>query len=374
MTRDQKLIGVFATLFVLTAGVVGAEVVREAPLPPVPTILRDVPTGPDGRLSIQLFGDTMLGGEFPLLIQQRQQGPDWPFDAVRSHLAGADYVIAAAEAPISDHVEPWDPSSASVFVSGPEAAAVMARAGVDALSLATDHAFDTGPVGLADTMRHADMAGVSTFGAGPDLPRAEQPLMLRTEFGTIGIVGMGESFGHRAGAISPGTMVLSPEAVQRGADLARAAGADWVVAVVHWGDSYQPVAPRQRYWAEVFATAGYDLVVGSGPHYVQPIEVIGSMPVLYSVGNFVYGTNGRYQQLGIPGFGLSAGFELSRDAPPRLAVRCVAADNRAVEFQPRPCNPAETLAFLPTLNAELEVQGGLAVLRCGTCFAKPDEE
>jgi poly-gamma-glutamate synthesis protein (capsule biosynthesis protein) len=374
MTRDQKLIGVFATLFMLTAGVVTAEVVREAPPPPVATIFREVPTGPDGRLSIQLFGDTMLGGELPLLIQQRGQGPDWPFDAVRPQLAEADYVVAVAEAPISDHVEPWDPSSAAVFTSEPEAAGVMARAGVDALSLATDHAFDTGPVGLADTMRYADAAGVATFGGGPDLPRAEQPLMLRTELGTVGIVGMSESFGHRARAISPGATVLSPEAVQRGADLARAAGADWVVAVVHWGDSYQPVAPRQRYWAEVFATAGYDLVVGSGPHYVQPIEVIGSMPVLYSIGNFVYGTNGRYQQLGIPGFGLSAGFELSRGAPPRLAVRCIAADNREVAFQPRPCTPAETLAFLPALNAELEVQGDLAVLRCGTCFARRDAE
>ena len=34
------------------------------------------------------------------------------------------------------------------------------------------------------------------------------------------------------------------------------------------------------------------MVIGSGPHHVQPIEYVGAMPVLYSVGNFVFGTPG----------------------------------------------------------------------------------
>jgi hypothetical protein len=373
MTRDQKLIVAFGTVFLLAAGAVAADLVGQTEPPPVPVVARDAPAGTDGTVTVRFVGDIMLGGEFPLLAAQRGPGIDWAFDAVRPHLESADFVVAVAEAPISDHVAPARPSQ-PFFTSPPVAAAVMARAGLDALSLATDHVYDTGPVGLADTMRHVDAAGMAAFGAGPDLARAEQPLVLHTEFGTIGIVGMGESFGHRAREVTPGTMVLNPEAVQRGADLARAAGADWVIAVVHWGDSYQPVAPRQRYWAETFAAAGYDMVVGSGPHYSQPIELIGSMPVLYSVGNFVYGTKGSYQQRAIPGYGLTASFELSRGGPPRLAVRCIVTDNVAVGFQPRPCTPAEARAFLPTLGADLEVQGDMAVLRCGGCFGRQGEE
>ena len=98
----------------------------------------------------------------------------------------------------------------------------------------------------------------------------------------------------------PGTTTLSPESVVRGRDLARAAGADWVVAVVDWGTNYDTVQPQQRYWAEVLAAAGYDLVVGSGPHIAQPIEMVGSTPVAFSVGNFVYGTRAVSARSGSP--------------------------------------------------------------------------
>jgi poly-gamma-glutamate synthesis protein (capsule biosynthesis protein) len=384
MMRDQKLIALFASITVLTGGLVGARIFLEDPLP-VPSISRDVPLGGDDRVSIQFLGDTMLGGAYPQLILERGQGDDWPFDAIRPALAAADYVVAAAEAPITELTGPRTPHSSAdpVFTSAPPAAAALARAGVDALSLATDHSFDTGPAGLIDTFRYSEAAGLATFGAGSDLARAEQPLLLRTEFGAVGIVGIGESFGHRArqpdAEPAPveeavGTAVLSPAAVERGVDLARAAGAAWVVGFVHWGDSWRPIAPRQRYWAEVFAKAGYDLVVGSGPHFAQQIENLDGMPVAYSIGNFVYGKNGRYARVGVPGYGLSVGLDLDASRTPVLTVRCLLTDNRVVAFQPRPCNADEAAAFLPTLNPELRVDGDRAVLLCNGCFQRGETQ
>lgn len=216
MTRDQRLIALFAAVAMITGGTLGASVIVAGP-PPVPVVVsRDVPVGPDGRLSLRIFGDTMLGGEFPLLAAQRGQSYDWAFDALRPSLTEADYAVAVAEAPFTDLTEPWDSSRAiSFFTSTPPVAGALSRAGVDALMLATDHSFDTGPDGLADTMVHAEAAGIATIGGGPDLPRAEQPLLLRTELGTAAVVGFGESFGHRARNDTAGTMVMSPEAVQR---------------------------------------------------------------------------------------------------------------------------------------------------------------
>jgi poly-gamma-glutamate synthesis protein (capsule biosynthesis protein) len=387
MMRDQKLIALFASLSVLTGGLVGARIFLDDPLP-VPSISQQVPLGGDDRVSIQFLGDTMLGGAYPRLISERGQGDAWPFAAIRPALAAADYVVAVAEAPITELTRRSTPPPSSAdpfFTSPPPAAAALARAGVDALSLATDHSFDAGPAGLVDTIRHSEAAGLATFGAGPDLARAEQPLLLRTEFGTVGIVGIGESFGHRARKVGPdaepgpvektaGTAVLSPAAVQRGVDLARAAGAAWVVGFVHWGDSWRPIAPRQRYWAEVFARAGYDLVVGSGPHIAQQIENLDGMPVAYSIGNFVYGKNGRYARLGIPGYGLSVGLDLDASRTPVLTVRCLLTDNRVVAFQPRPCNADEAAAFLPTLNPELRLEGDRAVLPCNGCFQRRETQ
>ena len=366
MTRDQRLMTAFAALATLAIGVVGAGISLEGS-PTVLAVSRDVALGPDGRLSVTFVGDTLLGDAAQQLIDQR--GDDWPFDAVRPAL-GADYVLAVAEGPITERTGPWNPGKRYSYSSRPEAAGALARAGVDAMTLANNHAFDSGPEGLADTMAHLDAAGIVSVGAGTDLARAEQPLLLRTALGTLGVVAVGESFGYQAGVDTPGTLVMTTESIARGAELARLAGADWVIGFAHWGDNYQPINGEQRAFAQNFADAGYDMVVGSGPHSAQPIEYIGAMPVVYSVGNFVFGTPGRWNAYGVPGRGLALDLELGGPHP-RLSVRCLVTDNSAVGFQPRPCSAVEAQGFLPTLNAGMSVQGDVGILPCGGCFAAP---
>ena len=83
MTRDQRLMAAFAALATLAVGVVGAGISLEGS-PTVLAVSRDVPLGPDGRLSVTFVGDTLLGDAAQQLIDQR--GNDWPFDAVRPAL------------------------------------------------------------------------------------------------------------------------------------------------------------------------------------------------------------------------------------------------------------------------------------------------
>ena len=164
----------------------------------MPAVSRDVPIGPDRTLTLQFVGDTSLGDEVQNQIDRRGIGYDWPFDAVRSSTTDADFAIAVADTPISAVTAPFNRAKRYSYSSRPEAAGAMARAGIDAVQLANNHVYDTGPVGLADTIANLDAAGIAGIGAGPDLARAEQPLVLRTEVGTVGIVAMGESFGDRA--------------------------------------------------------------------------------------------------------------------------------------------------------------------------------
>ena len=214
MTRDQRLVAAFATLAVLALGVVGADMAFGGPTP-VPAVSRDVPIGPDKTLTLQFVGDTSLGDEVQNQIDRRDIGYDWPFDAVRSSTTDADFAIAVADTPISTVTAPFNPAKRYSYSSRPEAAGATARAGIDAVQLANNHVYDTGPVGLADTIANLDAAGIAGIGAGPDLARAEQPLVLRTEVGIVGIVGMGQSFGDRAAEDAGGTLVISPETVRR---------------------------------------------------------------------------------------------------------------------------------------------------------------
>jgi poly-gamma-glutamate synthesis protein (capsule biosynthesis protein) len=70
---------------------------------------------------------------------------------------------------------------------------------------------------------------------------------------------------------------------------ARAAGAEIVVISVHWGDEYdQSGSADQRALAdELLASPDIDLLVGHGPHVLQPIEMFHGKYALLSVGNLV---------------------------------------------------------------------------------------
>jgi poly-gamma-glutamate synthesis protein (capsule biosynthesis protein) len=62
-----------------------------------------------------------------------------------------------------------------------------------------------------------------------------------------------------------------------------------VVAYVHWGNEYELThSSAQREFAQSLATAGVDLLIGHHSHVVQDIAVVEGMPVLYSLGNFIF--------------------------------------------------------------------------------------
>ena len=66
---------------------------------------------------------------------------------------------------------------------------------------------------------------------------------------------------------------------------------DYLVVYVHGGieRNTQP-EEYQRTLARQYIDAGADLVVGSHPHVLQGIEYYKGKPILYSLGNFVFGS------------------------------------------------------------------------------------
>lgn len=323
----------------------------------------------EGQWSLQFMGDTMLGnGETRMLDPL----------ALDASLAGVvplidgDFVIANAEGPMTFNDDALIPGKAFSHRVAPQAAWALSKAGIDAVNLGNNHSMDMGLVGLQDTVKYASNAGMASFGAGNNLSEAERPLILRTEMGTIGVVAIGENFGKlsKADEINPGTVVFSPESVQRGYDLARAAGADWVIGYVHWGDNYTDTSPQQRYWAQVLVSAGYDVIVGAGSHIAEKIEFIGDVPVAYGLGNFVFGTPGRYASLGKQGVGLMLSLELRSGAPTQMAVKCVATDNRINGFLTQPCTAPQMLGVMSQINPALQIQGDVARMPC-RCLEPP---
>lgn len=64
--------------------------------------------------------------------------------------------------------------------------------------------------------------------------------------------------------------------------------ADVVIVAMHWGvEYYLGVSEQQSEIANYLSTLGVDVIIGTHPHVVEPIEYIGKTLVIYSLGNFI---------------------------------------------------------------------------------------
>jgi poly-gamma-glutamate capsule biosynthesis protein CapA/YwtB (metallophosphatase superfamily) len=311
-----------------------------------------------GSLSIVWGGDTLVGDASQTFAQSNGYGTVFRYV---SPLLTGDVNIVNAEGPLTTLTTPFISSRPYSYTSNPLTASAMKAAGLTALGLANNHVMDEGPQGLTDTVDYAAKAGLATFGAGMNDKEAERPLVVKAEGFSVGVVALGKAYGTRvtAGRARAGTVVLSTTTIQRGYKLARDAGASYVVALVHWGENYLPVDAEQQSLAREFARAGYDLVIGTGPHFSQPAEIIGKTMVFYSIGNFVFGTPGRFTGTA-PGYGLVLKTTFADKKLASIELACITTDNAQVKFQPRPADPAAAAKVFAGLSLPLTVSGATA--------------
>jgi len=75
---------------------------------------------------------------------------------------------------------------------------------------------------------------------------------------------------------------------------------DVLMVSMHWGTEYTntPIA-EQREIAQYLAGLGVDIIIGTHPHVVEPIEFIDNTMVIYSLGNFFSAQEGVNQLTGL---------------------------------------------------------------------------
>lgn len=84
---------------------------------------------------------------------------------------------------------------------------------------------------------------------------------------------------------------------------AREAGAEFVVASLHWGQEYRqaPTAEQRSVADALLADGGVDLIVGHHAHVVQPLGRVAGRPVAFGLGNFLSNQSGACCATGGPG-------------------------------------------------------------------------
>jgi poly-gamma-glutamate capsule biosynthesis protein CapA/YwtB (metallophosphatase superfamily) len=256
-----------------------------------PVVIREPATRSHSTTVRLIFGgDVMLGRGVAGLAQA---DPAEVFAGIKFELTSADLAVANLESPLT--ARPHDPARGpNALEARPRSAQLLAAAGFAALGIANNHAGDAGPQTVTDTMRALAGAGLLTIGAGKTVARAYTPRIVRRNDVRIAFLSFdATSEGPRAGPARPGVAWWNDGRVRAAVTRARSE-ADVVVVGLHGGSDYDPTTdPRLLQLGRLLAAWGADVVWGSGPHVVQPTEVIAgrdgrSAILATSLGNLVF--------------------------------------------------------------------------------------
>lgn len=177
----------------------------------------------------------------------------------------------------------------------PEKVSLFQEMGIDIVTLANNHALDFGTDALMDTCAALEGAGIRRVGAGANLDEAKKPVIMDIKGKKIGFLGASRVIpvgSWNATADGPGMLTTYDPALLLEEIRTAKETCDFVVVYVHWGiERDEMPQDYQRTMGKQYIDAGADMVIGSHPHVLQGMEYYNGKPIIYSLGNFVFGSS-----------------------------------------------------------------------------------
>lgn len=255
-------------------------------------------------ITLTATGDILMHNT---VIAAGEQGDTYNFDQlfapVKHLIEAGDYASINLESALAG------PSSGytgyPLFNSPDSIATSLKNTGFDLVVTANNHILDRGFQGALRTMDVLRQAGLDTTGTFKTLEESQQFLIkdirgvkvgyLAYSYSTNGIpVPQDKSYFYNfldRDRIINDISALRPQV-------------DVLVLVLHWGVEYSPMpTTEQRSLAREFFTQGADVILGSHPHVIQPLEIMQiegrQKLVIYSMGNSMGNQNGVERNSGV---------------------------------------------------------------------------
>ncbi len=289
----MRLLPVVVGAFVVIAVVVAGVVICPEPLPE---------SAPDSAVCekpwpvrMMFVGDLMCHGP---QVEAAKRGAKYDFsrtfEYVRPIFDRADIVVANLETTLSEE-PPYHGYPA--FRSPAEYADAMADAGIDIALFANNHTLDQGSDGVCNTLEILDGRKIKHVGAGIDSLPAN-PLFV--ECNNMRIAILNYTYGTNGNRVPEEVNIGLIDTLVIAGDIERCAAADCTIACLHWGVEYARRENKEQCDLVGFLRSkGVNIIIGSHPHVVQPIECSEERVVVYSLGNFVSNQRDRYCDGGI---------------------------------------------------------------------------
>lgn len=256
---------------------------------------------PVPEIRLVMVGDILLHTPLAESGKKPEGGYDFSavFENLKEEIEGADVALVNQEVIIGG--EELGVSGYPSFNAPYELGDALMDAGFDVVLHATNHALDKRKKGILNCLsfwreNYPDTAVLGIH----DSSESQQEIYVYEKQG-IRIAVLNYTYGTN-GINLPEDMPYAVDLLQKdrvAADLKRAREiADFVVVCPHWGKEYVlEQTGDQENWAEFFTENGADLILGTHPHVIEPVEQIttengNQALVYYSLGNFVNWTSG----------------------------------------------------------------------------------
>lgn len=224
------------------------------------------------------------------------------------------------------------------------------------LVLANNHAKDFGEKSLVDMLEKLKSEGLNYIGAGKD--QSEANLFYEITYNNKKIAIFNGywhrdiayevfdfyAIGNNAGVSSLEGTILNKINKYKKENLDTK-----VIVISHWGVDFKPIQKYQKLTAQLIVEAGADLIIGHGPHTIQPIEYINGKPIIYSIGNGVFNSNGEFEQHEAPPFGAIVRLDLETE---NLRLYPIYTNNLKTFWQPCMVNVTQAIDTLKVLQPQ----------------------
>lgn len=243
-----------------------------------------------------LFAGDAMQHESQLNAARRDDGSfDYSqcFSRIAPYVRSADYAVVNLECPLGG--KPY--SGYPMFCAPDEFGVALKDAGFDLALNANNHTLDRRDSGVIRTISVLDSIDFDHTGTFVPAESRDSLVPFIADIKGFKVAFLNYTYGTNGIRHGRGVAVdyIDTTKIRRDIAAARDNGAEIIAVCPHWGLEYHLLPEEsQRRLADRITCMGADMVIGSHPHVVQPMELLTDSTgkrtlTVYSLGNFISG-------------------------------------------------------------------------------------
>lgn len=247
-------------------------------------------------VSLVAVGDNLIHNTLISAGEQEDGSLDYSsfYENIKNDISSADIAVINQETILGG--SEFEYTGYPVFNSPWEIGTAAIDAGFDIFTCATNHSLDKGYAGIEQECaffdQHPEVVHVGTNDSEEDYnsiiyyeKNSIRFAILNYTYGTNGIP-IPESSPWCVNMMDKEKITADVNAAKQNADV--------IIVFPHWGtENSTSLSDYQREYVQLFSDLGVDIVIGTHPHVLQPVEWVENettgkkMLVYYSLGNFI---------------------------------------------------------------------------------------